>query len=325
MKTRLFLVVLVLISLTLLLNNFSGTKTVRVNAQNKIDQRSLVFTELVRKAETLGRLHVIVELTSGFKPEGNLMTADLARQHTSIKEAQTSFLGRYPVRKEAVKTFDYIPFVALETDANQIRQMESDPAVGDIEEDIVGEPGLAESIPMVSADTAWASGYTGAGQTVAIVDSGVDKTHSFLSPRVVSEACYSSNVINQSVSVCPAGVTESTDPSSGLNCPVSTEGCAHGTNVAGIAAGRGASFSGVAKDANIVAIQIFSQFTSSASCGTTVPCARYWTSDLIKGLERVLTLKATMPSIQAVNLSLQTPDSNSHRIVMSLIPRPRRR
>ena len=95
MKTRLFLVVLVLISLTLLLNNFSGTKTVRVNAQNKIDQRSLVFTELVRKAETLGRLHVIVELTSGFKPEGNLMTADLARQRTSIKEAQTSFLGRY--------------------------------------------------------------------------------------------------------------------------------------------------------------------------------------------------------------------------------------
>ena len=306
MKVRLFAIALIVVSIAFVLNRSIETRPA-VHAQGMIDQRSRTFNELEAKTKASGSVRVIVGLKLDFKTEGNLRPGDVSKQRLDIKAAQADFRGRYSeVPGSAVKLFDYIPFLATEIDSGTLRQMETDPGVVSIQEDIIGEAALTETIPMVGANTAWANGYTGAGQTVAIVDSGVDKNHSFLSPRVVSEACYSSTVAGTSISVCPGGVTESTAADSGLNCPVSIDGCAHGTNVAGIAAGSGVSFSGVAKGANIVAIQIFSQFTSSTTCQGPTPCARYFTSDLIKGLERVRTLKTTIPSLQAVNLSLQT-------------------
>ena len=68
------------------------------------------------------------------------------------------------------------------------------PQVTHIEEDRLFAPALASSVPVIGADTAWANGRTGAGQAVAILDTGVDKTHDFFNGgKVVSEACYSTN------------------------------------------------------------------------------------------------------------------------------------
>ena len=150
-------------------------------------------------------------------------------------------------------------------------------------------------------------GYTGAGQAIAILDTGVDKTHPFFTTggnKVVSEACYSSNVSGQSSTVCPGGVEESTAEGSGIDCTAAAAGytgaisnCRHGTHVAGIAAGNdGGADIGVAKDADIIAIQVFSLFPNSNAALT-------WTSDQIKGLERVYELRNTH-SIAAVNMSL---------------------
>jgi subtilisin family serine protease len=121
-------------------------------------------------------------------------------------------------------------------------------------------------------------GYSGAGRTVAILDTGVDKTHPFLSGKVVSEACYSTNSAT-TTSLCPGGVSQSTAAGSGVNCPTSIGGCNHGTHVAGIAAGKGATFSGVAKDASIIAIKVFTQFNTVADCGGTAPCILAYSSD----------------------------------------------
>ena len=72
------------------------------------------------------------------------------------------------------------------------------------------------------------------GQTIAVLDTGVDKRHPFLSGKIVSEACYSTtNVGSQVSSVCPGGVQESTAPGSGVPCDLSISGCYHGTHVAG--------------------------------------------------------------------------------------------
>jgi subtilisin family serine protease len=90
-------------------------------------------------------------------------------------------------------------------------------------------------------------GASGTGQTVAILDSGVDKNHPFLAGKIISEACYSTTS-SSSTSVCPGGVGTSTAPGSGVPCLL--DGCEHGTHVAGIAAGKGTSFSGVARDAD---------------------------------------------------------------------------
>jgi hypothetical protein len=64
--------------------------------------------------------------------------------------------------------------------------------------------------------------------------------------------------------------------------------------IAGIAAGLGTSFSGVAKSANIIAIQVFSPAGSGSGA---------YDSDIIAGLNRVLALKDSF-KIAAVNMSL---------------------
>ena len=79
--------------------------------------------------------------------------------------------------------------------------------------------------------------------------------------------------------------------------------CDHGTVVAGIAAGTNASFSGIAKDATLIAIQVFSRFDSVANCGSSTPCALTYTSDQILALQQVYALSSTY-HIAAVNMSV---------------------
>ena len=95
----------------------------------------------------------------------------------------------------------------------------------------------------------------------------------------------------------------------GANCPATVAGCEHGTYVAGIAAGRdytgGPGLNGVAPDAGIVPVQVFSRFEgqSCTNYHLTSPCALTWTSDQIKGLQQVAAFAATT-KIAAVNMSL---------------------
>ena len=273
-----------------------------------ISYKQETFTKLINTARRTGTVRVIVAVQTNFVPEGNLSKPELSKQRRDILRSQNDFLDRFQrFRINDLKRFEYIPYLAFEADAATLEEMRNDALIYTIHEDEIAEPALAESAAIVGAPTAWDSGFSGSGQTVAVIDSGVDKNHPFLSGRVVAEGCYSSNVSSRSTSVCPDGATESIVPSSGLYCPNSVAGCAHGTNVAGIAAGRGSNFSGVAKDANVIAIQIYSSFGSATDCGTTpTPCGRYWTSDLLKGLERVRTLQTTINNIAAVNVSLQT-------------------
>jgi subtilisin len=292
--------------LALMAVNYFSTDTKAQSTLSPIETiKQNTFTKLINSADKTGSAMVIVGIDTEFIPDGNLSKYESAKQHQQIRNRQTNLLQRYQsANLKNVKQFEYIPYIAFEADAITLRSMQNDDLITNIQEDEIAEASLAESTAMVGANAAWASGYSGSGQTVAILDSGVDKNHTFLNGRVISEACYSSNTVN-STSVCPGGATESTASDSGLNCPVTVDGCAHGTHVAGIAAGRGTSFSGVAKDANIIAIQMFSQFSGVAGCPTTF-CARYFTSDLIRALERVRTLANTMNNIVAVNLSLQT-------------------
>ena len=120
----------------------------------------------------------------------------------------------------------------------------------------------------------WAASppITGDGYAVAVLDTGVDKNHTFFNDAngsaVVSEYCASTTYIDGGVNVisslCPAGAATSAASGSGLNCDSNVPGCDHGTHVAGIVAGRPTSLSigtvrGVAPDADIIAIHVFSR------------------------------------------------------------------
>jgi subtilisin family serine protease len=261
------------------------------------------FAELIEKAGRQGAARVIVGFKGDFQNEGLLSETSVGQQRRKIKDAQEQFLNRHGARLDKVKKFEFVPFLAFETDAAALRQMTADEQIESIEEDELAAPTLAESTRQTGATNAWGMGFSGSGQAVAILDTGVDKNHSFLSGKVVSEACFSSTYTD-ATSVCPGGVTTSIETGSGLNCASTVSGCSHGTHVAGIVAGRGTNFSGVARDANLISIQVFSSVNSATSCGSSpVPCALSYTSDQLKALERVRVLSSSM-NIAAVNMSL---------------------
>ncbi|MCG6114916.1 MAG: S8 family serine peptidase [Mesorhizobium sp.] len=140
----------------------------------------------------------------------------------------------------------------------------------------------------------------------------------------MSAACYgTTNAAQRSTSYCPGGVQTSTDIDSANDCDESTiRGCGHGTHVAGTAAGfntnplTGEPLHGVARDARIISINVFSRFTVAA-CNSVFytplanGCVLTFTSDQIRGLERVYALRFTY-NIAAVNMSLGGGQFSSH-------------
>jgi len=263
------------------------------------------FQELNAKAQSGGMAPVIVQLRVAFRPEGDLLNAaKVQAQRVLINQTQDSLMKELTGYDPAsLKRFEHTPYVAMKVNAAGLEALRQSPNVINIHKDEFLRPALFHSVPLVGAPIMWANGYTGAGKTVAIVDTGVDKTHQFLTGKVVSEACYSTNNTDEhATSLCPGGVTESTAVDSGLHCGVSND-CAHGTHAAGVAAGTDPNFSGVAKGANLISIQVFSRIDDSSECNGSSPCIRALTSDLMKGLERVYSLRDTY-SIASVNLSL---------------------
>ena len=245
---------------------------------------------LRNRVRSEGRVKVIVGLKNevGSAPAAFGSLAVARARAPEIARAQRSLSIRMSAHNvSSLRRFKFIPYVAMEVDGAALEALASDPEVVSIEEDGVVKPVLADSTARIGAPHAWDQGYSGEGQTIAVLDTGVDGNHPFLAGKVVSEACYSE-------SFCPGGVSESVGPGSGMPCPSSLSDCFHGTAVAGIAAGRGTDFSGVAREARIIAIQVFSQ------CGED--CIDSRDSAWIQGLERVLELSAGF-DIAAVNLS----------------------
>lgn len=264
--------------------------------------------ELERLAEQVARqgsARVIVGLNVAFRPEGQLPETALADQRARIRTAQqqvVSALAGTGAREHA--RFETIAAVGLEVDANAMARLRTSPLVASVQADVLSYPNLLQSTGNINAQRAWSAGHNGSGWVVAVLDTGVDKAHPYLSGKVVSEACYSS-ATTSSQSVCPGGATASTSAGSGVHCSVASYGtaCQHGTHVAGIVAGGVSSpdgSAGVGRGAGLISVQVFSYFPATAT--STAGLGAYL-SDQIKGLERVYALRSTY-KIAAVNMSL---------------------
>lgn len=198
------------------------------------------------------------------------------------------------------------PVFLMLASAEELKSLMADPDVASVSHDIELQAQLIDSGPLLGRVSGAFQGFAGSGQVVAVLDTGVDKTHPALAGRVVSEACYSiHNPNNNESSLCPGPLQldgsgnpllmqTSTATNSGIHCPTTIAGCDHGTHVAGIVSSSSPQF-GTASNAQLIAIQVFSQ------CGPS--CTTVYFSAVLAALDRVFALRNTY-RIAAANLSL---------------------
>lgn len=223
-----------------------------------------------------------------------------------------------------LKLMPFSPQFAMQATRAQIEAIAANPQVERIHEDRIDAPLLnrtatgavgAGSLARIQMPAALNLGATGNGWRVAVLDTGSRRSHEFLSNSVSHAACFSSTMSNSngtSFSLCPGGAAKSTHIDSANDCDSATiAGCGHGTHVAGTAAGFNTSLSGtepaygVARDAKILAINVFSRFPPS-NCGSNSKsngCALTWNSDQISALNYVRDQAAAL-KIASVNMSL---------------------
>lgn len=248
-----------------------------------------------------------------FPRDGIKADIDLRAAINEVTYAVSSRLRSAEAFYKINHTYTTVPIVALDVSEKALSILEMDPAIIRISEDRLIPlvdlrnskkssidlipPSLHDTVSIIGANNAWATGYTGSGWYVAVLDTGIRSNHEFFSGKTIIEACFSAE------GDCPNGLTEMYGSGAAAHYENTYAGWDHGTHVTGIATGNnGSALYGVAKDANIIAIQVFSRFTAD-ECGGENPCLMSYSSDLIKGLEYVYSLRGTY-SIASSNMSL---------------------
>ena len=139
---------------------------------------------------------------------------------------------------------------------------------------------LDRSVPQIGAPAAWAAGHTGAGATVAVLDTGIDTDHPDFAGAVAGSRDFTDN---------PAGVED---------------GDGHGTHVASTVTGSGAAsagrYRGVAPDARLLIGKVLDDTGSG------------YESQIIAGMEWAATEGADV-----VNMSLGSPFESDGTDLMS--------
>lgn len=181
-----------------------------------------------------------------------------------IQQAQSAVASQLPQEKfrlfsstpqsEVVREYDSLPSISLEVTKDVLEDLQSNPYVDSFFLDVPLQIQLDTNVPFINADDVWAESFNdqtlqGQGQTVCIVDTGVDYTHndfgghaSFPNEKIIGGWDFVNNDAD----------------------PLDDQG--HGTHIAGIIASQDSTYTGVAPQAKIVAIKACS---AAGECSTT--------------------------------------------------------
>jgi subtilisin family serine protease len=279
---------------------FAGLFALALGGATPHSQSDVAVAPAVEQRVAAGEtVRVVVGVDARFVPEGDLQgAAAVAAQRAGVQAVVADVTSRARAAGVRVEPpYETIPFFPARVDRAALDRLKTMPGVTSIEEVLIAEPTIGYSVPLTNTPAAWNAGYTGNGWTVAVLDSGVDYTHSMLQGALVSEGCFSSD----GVSLCPGGVPQSFGPGSGRECNASLDGCDHGTHVSSIALGLPGTLGvpGVAPGAWLIAMQVFNYQQSVAGIRTS-------TIDYTRALERVFTLAGAnnVNRIASVNMSL---------------------
>jgi subtilisin family serine protease len=230
-------------------------------------------------------LRVIVTMRQPLAPEGEL---SLAAVDASLATLDAHLAG---TGARIVDELQTVPAALVEVDPAALAQLRADPAVESVTPNFELSLHLDSSTRVIGSDQLNRAGVRGRRYEVAIIDTGVDRTHNALRGKVVSEACYSE------LRGCRGGRRQHLGRGAAAPCTFSDD-CGHGTHVASTAAGRAfpGGHEGVAPDARIVAVRVGHE-QGIGGFGLTL-----W--DLDSSLQRVLALRRSGRPIVAVNMSL---------------------
>jgi len=175
-----------------------------------------------------------------------------------------------------------VPAFAAVVNERALEALQRNPNVESVYEDWRAYACIDESVPYIGADYAWSHTppYTGAGVTVAIIDTGIDYTHPALGGGFGPghKVVWGYDFVNGDA-----------DPMDDHD---------HGTHVAGIAASSDSTYRGVAPDADLVALKVLD------ADGTG------WFSDAAAAVDWCIDNKDTY-GIRVINMSLG--DGGSHQ------------
>lgn len=223
-------------------------------------------------ADGSGLQEVVVTL----RPPSQLSPVFFGPWTDALEQTRVKVRARIGVSAGAELThFVAVPMMHLRVTPAQRLRLAQDPDVLALGGVRTSRPFLDESVPLIEADVAHASpGVQGFGQTVAVLDTGVDYTHAELG------GCFGGGckVI--------AGYDFADNDSDPMDCD---QGTRHGSNVAAIAAGT----RGVAPEANIAALKVF----GGAECNEASNV------DIAEAIDWAVRFKDTY-HIVSINLSL---------------------
>jgi subtilisin family serine protease len=204
-----------------------------------------------------------------------------------IDEVQREFIDEAGWRNlNDILLYDNVPAVARHVDRGDLDKLLKSRRVKGVFYSSEVRTSLRESLDLVEAADHRSYGSGGAGQIVAVMDTGIDSRHPFLRNKVVAEACFTEG------GACPNGKNEMVGRGAGEPCAFE---CDHGTHVAGIIAGDGDGLRGVAPEADLISVQVF---YPDGEGGVTSSLAV-----VLAGLDWILT-QARERRIAAVNMSL---------------------
>ena len=151
---------------------------------------SVVMPDVRDRVLREGRVRVIAELrlpAGSHVPEGLLTAAAQTVQRRDIAGVRLQILSRLAGRGHRVlHQYSTVPLVALDVGPDALTELEASSLwVRRVVVDSLNAPTLAQSVPLIGGDVVWSRGFDGTGVVVAIVDTGVEATHPFLTGKVV--------------------------------------------------------------------------------------------------------------------------------------------
>ena len=238
-----------------------------------------VEPDVVQALEQDSEAPVIVILKEG---AGKSAAASILENHGDDDDVDVNVERRY----------SSIPGFSGTITSEGLERLDDDPGVESIFLDKVLHITLDTSVAQVNAPAVWnfsVGGYniTGKGETVCVLDTGIDTDHPAFQDKIKSQYCYCGG------NCCPGGTSEEANAED-------DNALGHGTHVAGIAAGNLTTYMGIARDAGIYAIKV---------CDAAGSCA---TSDILAGIDRCSDpANISAFNLSAISLSLGDSSQNN--------------